>query len=166
MLTEKTIAGSLLFFGGIVYILGITIGDKYSLLIYKSSVLFLGVFVIIGAYFVQKKIGNPIFPILLAIAGIVTAARGLLPQDLMVYFVFAGIEYVVFGLCAILSYKFVESPLGYFSITLGVVSFISVALWISGIELSPGISVTPIIADLADRLWLIGFGAHIINNSK
>lgn len=166
MLTGKTIAGAILFFGGIVYVLGTTIGDKYCLLIYKLSVLFLGVFVIIGAYFVQKSISNPVFSILLAIAGTVTAARGLLPQDSTIYFVFAGIEYVAFGLCAILSYKFVGSPLGYFSITLGVVSFISVGLWISGIELSPGISVTPIIADLADRLWLIGFGSHMISNSK
>jgi len=166
MLKEKTIAGSILFFGGIIYILGTTIGDKYSLLIYNSSVLSFGLFMIFGIFFVQRAIGNPAFSILLALGGIGTAALGLLPQDSIIYFVFAIIEYVAFGLCAILSYKFVESPLGYFSIILGIVSFISVGLWISGIELSPGISVTPIIADLSDRLWLIGFGAHQIGNSK
>ena len=166
MLREKTIAGSILFFAGIIYILGTIIGDKYSLLIYNSSVLSFGLFMIFGIYFVQKAISNPIFSILLAIGGIGTAALGLLPPDSMIYFVFAVIEYVAFGLGAILSYKFVGSPLGYFLIILGIVSFISLGLWISGIELSPGISVTPIIADFSARLWLIGFGAHQIGNSK
>jgi hypothetical protein len=73
---------------------------------------------------------------------------------------------VAFGLCAIFSYKLVSLPLGYLSVLLGVVSFISVGLWLSGIELSPGISVTPIVAEFSGRLWLIGFGAHIINNSN
>ena len=162
----KKIAGSILFFGGIIYILGTTIGNKYNSLISNSSILFLGVSMIIGAYFIQKAISNPVFSILLVLAGIGAAPLGLLSQDSMIYFVFAGIEYVAFGLCAIISYKLVRSPLGYFSIILGIVSYISVALWISGIELSPGISLTPIVADLADRLWLIGFGAYIIGNSK
>ena len=164
---NKKIAGFLLNVGGILYILGTVIGDKYgNATIYNLSVLLLGIFMVVGAYFIQLTFKLGIFSILLAIAGIGTTALGLLEQDSMIYFVFAGIGYVSFALSAITSYKFEESPLGYFSVALGLCTLVALIFWVSGLELSPGITITPIIADFPILLWLISFGAHIIGSSN
>ena len=165
-MNNRKIAGLLLSVGGILYVLGTVIGDKYgNTTIFNLFVLLLGVFMVIGSYFVQLTFKFEIFSILLAIAGIGTAALGLLTQDSMIYFMFAGIAYVSFALSAFISYKYEESPLGYISIALGLFTLIALILWVSGLELSPGITVTPIIADFPILLWLISFGAHIIGPS-
>lgn len=166
-MNNKKIAGLLLNIGGILYILGTVIGDKYgNTMIYNLSVLLLGIFMVIGAYFIQLTFKFEVFSILLAIAGIGTAALGLVAQDSMIYFVFAGIGYISFAFSAILSYRFEKSPLGYISIALGLFTLLALVLWVSGLELSPGITITPIIADFPILLWLISFGAHIIGCSN
>ena len=162
---NKKIAGLLLNIGGILYVLGTVIGDKYgNSMIYNLAVLLLGIFMVIGAYFIQLTFKFQPFSILLAIAGLGTAALGLVEQDSMIYFAFAGIGYMAFAFSAIVSYKFEKSPLGYVSIALGLFTLIAVVLWVSGLELSPEITITPIIADFPILLWLISFGAHIIDS--
>ena len=164
---NKTITGSLLFVGGIIYVLGTVIGDKYgNTLLYDSSVFLLGLFMVIGAYFIQLAFKSGLFSILLAIAGIGTIGVGAFPQDSTIYFAFAGIGYIAFALCAILSYRYEKLPLSYLSIVLGAFSLIALILWVFEIELSPGVTVSPIIVDFPILLWLIGFGAHIIGNSN
>jgi len=164
---NKTIAGTLLFLGGILYVLGTVIGDKYgNTMVYNAAVLLLGILMIAGAYFTQLTFKSGIFTILLILAGIGTAGVGLLEKDSTIYFAFAVIGYVAFALSAIFSYKYEKSPLGHFSVVLGLFTLIALVLWFSGMELSPGITITPIIADFPVLLWLIGFGAHILGESN
>ena len=166
MMENKKIAGSILFLGAVIYIMGTVIGDKYGeALIYNSSVLLLGLFMIIGAYYIQQTFKTGIFSILLIIAGLGTAALGLLEQDSTVYFAFATIGYIAFALSAVFSYKFEKTPFNYFSVILGISTLIAFALWVSGIELSAGVTITPIIADFPVLLWLLGFGAYILGTS-
>jgi hypothetical membrane protein len=164
---NKTLAGSILFVGGILYVLGTIIGEKFGKesLVYNVPVLLLGLFMIASTYYIQRAFKSTLFSGSLALAGIGTVGVGLLGYlmfDATFYYVFAGIGYVFFGLSAIISYKFERSPLSYFSVLLGVVAFTALLLWPLGIELVAGVKATPIIVDFAIVLWLIGFGAHII----
>lgn len=164
---NKTFAGSLLFIGGILYVLGTVIGDKYgNTLIYNTSVFLLGLFMIAGAYFIQQAFKSGLFSILLVIAGIGTLGVGVLPQDSTIYFAFAAIGYVAFALSAVMSYKYEKPPLSYLSVVLAVFSLIALILWAADIELGSGIKVTPILVDFPVLLWLVGFGAHIIGKSN
>ena len=167
MIENRKLAGLVLFLGAIIYILGTVIGDKYgNTMIFNVSVLLLGFLMIVGAYFIQLTYNNPLFSILIAFAGIGTAGLGVLEQDSMIYFTFAAIGYVAFALSAILSSKYEKSPMGIISIILGVFTLFALVLWISGIELSPGITITPIIADYPVLLWLVGFGAYILGEAS
>jgi hypothetical membrane protein len=119
---------------------------------------------IAGTYYVNQVYKSTLFSALILIAGIGTAGVGLLPQDSDIYFVFAYIGYVAFALGAIFSYKYQNKPLNYISIILGILSLVALILWISGVEISSGVTVSPIIADFPVLLWLIGFSAHIIGS--
>ena len=164
---NKTIAGSFLFVGGVLYIFGANIGGKYGNdMIVNLSVVLLGLLMIASTYFIQRAFKSTLFSILIAIAGVGTVGVGLFPWGSEIYYVLAGIGYVFFGLSAIMSYKFEKSPLSYLSILLGVLAFIALVLWAFGIDLGSGVKVTPLAVDNLILPWLIGFGAHIIGDSS
>ena len=160
------IAGSLLFIGGVQYIFGVGAGVHYgNNTVVSSSVVLLGLLLIASAYFILKALKSMPLSILLIIAGIGALGVGFLPWGSTIYYVFAGIGYVSFGISAFLSYKFEKSPLSYMSIVLGALAFIALALWASGIDLGSGTKVTALSVDNLILPWLIGFGATIIADS-
>ena len=160
---NKTISGSILFVGAVVYILGTVAGEKFgNVTLYNASVVLLGLLMLLSVYFIQKAFKSIIFSALIALAGIGTIGVGLLTYASTEYYVLAGIGYIFFALSAIMSYKYEKAPLSYLSIILGVIALLSLGLWAGNIELGPGIKFTPIIIDMAMLLWLSGFGAHII----
>ena len=168
---NKTLAGSVLFVGSVLYVLGTVVGEKFGkeTLIYNAPVLALGLLMIVSTYYLQKAFKSTLFSILIAMAGVSTLGIGLVGYtmfDSTIYYAFAAIGYVFFGLSAIMSYKFEKAPLSYFSVALGVIAFVALLLWPTGIELVAGIKATPIIVDFAVLLWLIGFSAHIIGDSN
>jgi hypothetical membrane protein len=163
---NKVVAGSLLFVGGILYILGAVIGEKFSNnLVVNASVFLLGVFMIVGVYFVQKAFRSVVFSATLALAGIGSIGVGVFQNGSTIYYAFAGIGYVFFAISAIWSYKFEKKPLSYFSVVLGVLSLVALFLWAFGIDLGSGVKLSPLIIDDIVLLWLISFGAHIIGDS-
>ena len=160
---NKTLSGSILFVGAVVYILGTVAGEKFgNVTLYNASVVLLGLLMLLSVYFIQKAFKSIIFSALIALAGIGTIGVGLLTYASTEYYVLAGIGYIFFALSAIMSYKYEKAPLTYLSIILGVIALLSLGLWAGNIELGPGIKITPIIIDMAMLLWLSGFGAHII----
>ena len=160
---NKTLAGSILFVGAIIYILGTIAGEKFAnLTLYNASVVLLGLLMLIAAYFVQSAFKSIVFSALLALAGIGTIGIGLLSYASTEYYVFAGMGYVFFALSAIMSYKYEKAPLSYLSIVLGVAALVALGLWVGNVDLGSGMMVTPIIIDMIVLLWLSGFGAHII----
>ena len=160
---NKTLSGSILFVGSIVYLLGTVTGEKFgNMSLYNTSIVLLGIIVLISIYFIQNAFKSPIFSGLLAVAGIGTIGVGLLNYASTEYYVFAGLGYVFFGLSAIMSYRYEKAPLSYLSIILGAAAFIALGLWAGKVDLGSGMTVTPIIIDTLILLWLAGFSANII----
>jgi uncharacterized membrane protein len=164
-LGNKTIAGSLLFVGGVVYIFGFGLGSHFgNVQLENASIVLLGLLMVASAYFVQKGFNSVIFSILIAVAGIGTIGIGVTTFNMDVYLLFAYIGYIFFGLSAIMAYKFVKSPFSYLSVLLGASSLILLGLWVSGIDIG-GATVSPGLIDNVIMPWLIGFGAYIMGAS-
>ena len=162
---NKTLAGSTLFVGSVIYILGTVLGDKYgNITLYNTSIVLLGVLMLVGAYFVQKAFKSMIFSLSLILAAVGTIGVGLLTYASTEYYVLAGLGYVFFAISAILSYRFEKTPLNYISVVLGAVALLALGLWAGNVDLGSGIMVTPITIDMLVLLWLAGFGAHIIGD--
>lgn len=160
---NKTLAGSILFVGSVIYILGTILGEKYgSITLYNASIVLLGILMLVGAYFVQKAFKSIIFSLSLILAAVGTIGVALLTYASTEYYVLAGIGYVFFAISAIISYKYVKTPLNYVSVVLGVAALLALGLWAGNVDLGSGIMVTPITIDMIVLLWLAGFGAHII----
>jgi hypothetical protein len=162
---NKTVAGTLLFVGGVIYVFGVGIGIHYSnTTVLNASEVLVGLLIIAGAIFIQKALKSMPFTILLILAGI-GAFYILLPLNSNEYYALAYMGYIFFGLAAIMSYKFEKSPLSYISVLLGILALIMFALWVSGINLGSGVKIAPSVVDDLIVPWLLGFGAHIIGNS-
>jgi hypothetical protein len=161
---NEKVAGLLLLVGGILYLWLDSIGVHYSNFdLVNVGLVLLGVLMIAGAYFIQVAFKSMLFTILIVLAAIGTLVIGVVPYGgpSSLYYPFAYLGYVFFALSAIMSYKFEKSPLKYVSIILGVLSLLGLVLWVSGVEISSGITVSPTVIDYLILPWLITFGAYI-----
>jgi hypothetical membrane protein len=192
---NKRIAGLLLFVGVVQYVLAVVISEavysSYSVgqqalsdlgdwslagnsaAIFDVSVILMGVFVIAGAYFIQRGFKNRLFSSLLVVVGVGSIGVGVVAENisLPVHSVFA-LAVFVFGVAsAIMSYKFEKSPLSYISVILGAIVLASLVLFLlgqgsSGFYLGLGLGGMERFIIYPFLLWSLGFGAYLIGESS
>ena len=182
---DRKIAGSLLFIGAVLCVLGIIVAEAFytgystsenyisdlgvgpSSLIFNSSLFLLGVLTVGGAYFIQRAFDFRLFSIFAAITGIGAMGVGLFPEDAgVVHVVFSFITFLFAGLSAIMSYKLQKQPFSYFSVILGVVVLLALVLFASGTFLGLGKGGMERMIAYPALLWAIGFGGHLISYSS
>ncbi|MFQ6089056.1 MAG: DUF998 domain-containing protein [Candidatus Methanofastidiosia archaeon] len=182
---DKKVAGALLFFGSVQFILLLVVTEAlypdYSVsenyiselgvgttsLIFNTSVFLLGLFVVAGAYFVQRAFGFRLFSVLLTLTGIGAMGVGLFPMDAgEIHLIASLITFTFGGLSAIVSYKLLKTPLSYFSVLLGVLALVALALFFSGTHLGLGVGGMERMVAYPTLLWAIGFGGSLIGHSS
>lgn len=182
---SRKIAGLLLVVGGVLCVLGMIVAEALypgysasenyisdlgvgpSALIFNSSVFLLGVLAVCAAYFMQKALNFKLFSILTAITGIGAMGVGLFTEDAgVIHAVFSLITFLFAGISAIVSYKLQKPPLSYLSVVLGGVSLVALVLFASGFYLGLGKGGMERMIAYPALLWTIGFGGHIIGDSK
>ena len=182
---NRKIAGLLLIVGGILCVLGMIVAEALypsystsenyisdlgvgpSALIFNSSVFLLGVLAVCAAYFIQKAFNFKLFSILAAIIGIGAMGVGLFTEDAgVIHTVFSLITFLFAGISAIVSYKLQKPPLSYVSVVLGSVSLVALVLFASGFYLDLGKGGMERMIAYPALLWTIGFGGHLIGDSK
>ncbi len=182
---NRRIAGSLLFVGGVLCVLGIIVAealypgystsDNYisdlgvgpSSLIFNSSVFLLGILAVIGAYFIQEAFGFRLFSLFAAITGIGAMGVGLFPEDAgVIHAVFSLITFLFAGLSAIISYRLQKPPFSYYSVILGVTALLALVLFASGVFLGLGKGGMERMIAYPALLWAIGFGGHLTGYSS
>jgi len=134
-----------------------------SSMIFNSSVILLGLTIILGAYFVHRAFGAKLLTAFLILAGVGAMGVGLFPETAgILHSVFSLITFLFGGLSAIAAYKIEKSPLNYFSVILGIVTLIALALYTSSnfLGLGPG-GMERMIAYPA-LLWGVGLGGHMM----
>jgi len=182
---NRKIAGSLLFIGGVLCVLGIIIAEALhpgystsenyisdlgvgpSSLVFNSSLFLLGVLALSSAYFIQRAFNLSLFSILTAITGIGAMGVGLFTEDAgVIHVIFSFITFLFAGLSAIMSYKLQKPPFSYFSVTLGVVTLMALILFASETFLGLGKGGMERMIAYPALLWAVGFGGHLIGCSN
>ena len=96
--TSKTVAGTLLFVSGVIYVFGVGVAEHYSNTAgLNTSVILSGLLIIAGAVLIQRALKSIPFTILLILAGI-GAFYILLPVGSNEYWALADIGYIFSGL--------------------------------------------------------------------
>jgi hypothetical protein len=127
----------------------------------------------VGAYYIQRAFKDRLFTSLLVISGVCAVLAGAVALNIssLVHGIFGLVVFVFGAVSAILSSKFVKSPLSCAPVVLGAVSLLATALLILGqrssdfyLGLGAGGMERFIIYPLI--LWLLGFGAYLIGDSS
>ncbi|MGQ9506415.1 MAG: DUF998 domain-containing protein [Candidatus Bathycorpusculaceae bacterium] len=182
---NKKVAGFLLLVGAVQFVLGMIIAEALypgystsgnyisdlgvgpSALIFNSSICFLGVFIVAGAYFVLRAFKSKLFSILLAITGIGAIGVGIFTEDYPpLHGIFSLITFLFAGVSIIFSYKFEKPPLSYLSILLGVASLVSLVLFGFGVYFGLGKGGMERMIAYPVLLGAIGLGGYFIGDSK
>jgi hypothetical membrane protein len=170
---------------------GYSVSDNYisdlgvgpSSTIFNSSIFLLGLFSIIGAYFLPRTSNFRALTVLLVLMAIGAMGTGVLTKDLtMIHGAVSSMAFVFSGLSAIASFKVLKMPLSAISVILGLITLGALALFAGGL-LESG-AFTSIEAPASDLflgmgpggmermivypalIWLAGFSGYLIALSE
>ena len=191
---NKRIAGLLFIVAVVQYVLAIVISEaiypSYSVMgqmvselgdwsfagnnaaIFNTSAILWSIFFIAGAFFIHRIFKNKLFTSLLVICGIGSLIPGFVALNISfeVHALFAMVAFISASASAIMSYKFVKSPLSYISVILGVLTLSAMGLFMlgqgdSGFFLGIGLGGMERIALYPILFWMLGFGGYLIGDS-
>jgi len=146
-----------------------------SALLFASSVVILGLTLVICAYYLHRAFRWMPATLLVAITGLGAIGVGVFPETMAVpHEIFSLVTFLFVGLAAIASYKLQKKPLGYLSVILGVLTIASLILAVpatwqfrltassSGFYLGLGIGGIERLVAYPAILWAISFGSHLM----
>jgi len=120
----------------------------------------------IGTLFVWRGFRYRLLPVFFGLTFLGSMGIGLFPETAWAIHMIAGLVTAIFGgLSAIASYRMLKAPLSYFAILLGVMTLISLALWISNVFLGLGTGGMERMIFYPVPIWAMGFGAYLIGFS-
>jgi hypothetical membrane protein len=190
------IAGTLLFIGGIQFVIALFIAEalypSYSIAnnyisdlgvwgtssanVFNPSVMLFGATVLASAYFIQKHFKRRTFSVLVAIAGAGTLGVGIFPENTFVvngipvlHSLSALLAFVVGGINAVAIFKITKGPFRYLSVILGVVALSSVVLFIAthgSGGLGVGAGGMERLMTYPTVLGLIGLGGYLLGSAN
>ena len=129
--------------------------------IFNLSVSLLGLIGIIAAYFLLQR--DKIMGFLIGLSSIGALGVGIFPMDIPTpHSISALITFLFSGLAQIYSYRLERTYLKYLWILSGVVTLISLALFISGVYLGLGRGGMERMIVYPALIWLIGFGRSLL----
>jgi len=190
--TDRRLAGILAFIGGVQCLIGIIIAEDlypgYSVsmnylsdlgatcritciveqpasIVFNSTLVLLGVFVIPAAYFLYGSSRNLPVPSLLVLSAIGAIGVGVFPETTGVVHTIVSLMVFLFGgLSAIASYHILELPINYLSVGLGALTLLALILFSSGNYLGIGPGGMERMVAYPALLWLVGFGAYLMKS--
>lgn len=131
--------------------------------IFNSSVILLGLMVLIGAYFLQRAFHWKPVTVMVALAGIGALGAGLFPETTgVLHSIFSLIVFLFAGLSAVVTARFQKKPLSYFSVVLGLLTLSALVLSLGGNYLGLGGGGMERMVVYPVLLATIGFGGHLM----
>lgn len=191
-LSNASKAGAAIFVGGVQFAMGMVLAEIYfpnynvstnyisdlgafcsasgpclinqpTATIFNSSLVILGLSVLVGAFFLQRSFRYKAATVLVAIAGIGAMGVGLFPETTGVWHsLFSLIVFLFSGLSALVTSRFQRKPLFYFSILLGLITLSSLVLYVGGEYLGLGAGGMERMVVYPVLIWSIGFGGHMM----
>jgi len=134
-----------------------------SAYLFDSSIVVLGLLIIMGAFFLHRAFKWMPATILIAIAGAGCVGVGLFPETTgIIHHIFSDITFLFIGISAIVTFKLQKKPMGYFSALLGVVTLVAAALYSTDVYLGLGAGGMERMIVYPTMLWALGFGGHMV----
>lgn len=193
IMNYKRAAGILIFTGAVQFIIGMNVAEflypgysvsnnfisdlgatcrgstctvnQPSATIFNLSVSLLGLFILIGSYFLWREFQSPVVPILFALTGIGAIGVGMFPETSgMIHEFVSLIAFLFGGLSAISSIKIAKAPISYFSVLMGITSLIALVLFAFEIYLGFGPGGMERMIAYPMLLWAAGFGGYLMSS--
>lgn len=131
--------------------------------IFNSSIVLLGLTILVGAFFLQRAFHWKPATALIAIAGVGALGVGLFPETTGVWHgIFSLIVFLFAGLSAVVTARFQKKPMFYFSILLGFVTLGALFLYVGSIYLGLGPGGMERMIVYPALLWSLAFGGHLM----
>jgi hypothetical membrane protein len=152
---------------------GGTCPTQSSWIIFDTSVVILGLSALISAYFLYRYFRWKPITGLLALTGLGAVGVGVFNESapFMLHTIFSLLTFLSIGLTALLSYRLQKPPLGYFSIILGLVSLVSLVLFVPDTGVTVG-GILGIGVGGLERMivypvlfWSLAFSGHLMATS-
>jgi hypothetical membrane protein len=189
--SDRKIAGAILFVGVLQFVVGLNVAEDlypgYSVsmnyisdlgatcditcnivqpssAIFNSSVILLGLLILVATFFIHRAFRTKLLSILLVLTGVGAIGVGVFSETtLTLHWIFALITFLFGGLSAIASYKIEKAPKNYLSAMLGILTLAALVLFISGrfLGLGPGGMERMIVYPAL--LWGIGLGSYMMH---
>jgi hypothetical membrane protein len=132
-------------------------------LIFDSSIVLLGLLILVGAYFLQRSFRDMPATVMIALAGVGAIGVGLFPETTGIWHsIFSLMVFLFAGLAALVTARFQRKPLFYFSIILGLFTLAALVLYIGGDYLGLGAGGMERMVVYPVLVWSIGFGGHLM----
>jgi len=137
--------------------------NQPSSTIFNSSVVLLGLLVLVGAYFLQRAFHWKPAAAMIALAGIGAVGVGLFPETTGVWHgLFSLIVFLFAGLSAVVTARFQKKPMSYFSIILGFATLVALVLYVGGNYFGLGSGGMERMVVYPVLVATIAFGGHLM----
>ncbi len=132
--------------------------------IFNSSIILLGILVIISSWLLYKIFKSKVLSTVLFLTGFGATGVGIFPEGspLHLHTIMSAVTFIFAGLTAITAYKFTPKPISWISVILGILSLTALGLFASGNYLGIGHGGMERMIVYPVLLWALVFGGHII----
>jgi hypothetical membrane protein len=132
--------------------------------LFDSSIIILGIAVMASAYFLYEGFGSRVFSILTGLTGLGAFLVGVFNENFgAIHGYVSDLTFILGPLTAIYAFRFEKSPMKYFSVVLGILSYIGIAFFISSPStLALGVGGWERMIVYPFLLWGIGFGGYLM----
>jgi len=155
-------AGTLLLFGSVQFFLLLVIAEA----LYPGYSVSENYISNLGVGPTSLIFNSSVFSVFLILIGAGAIGVGLFTENSGdIHFAASLITYIFGELAAVVSYKLQPPPLSYFSVLLGVISFVALVLFTSGIYLGLGVGGMQRLVAYPVLLWAVSFGSFLISSS-
>jgi hypothetical membrane protein len=190
-MNNRKMAGTFIFVGAVQFIIGMVLAEIFypgynvsenyisdlgatcrdtctiyqpTAFIFNTSVIILGILILLGSYCIWQEFQNIIISILIALSGLGAMGVGLFPETAgNLHLIVSFIAFFFGALSAIAASKLVKSPFTYFSVILGISSLAALTLF--GLQFYLGLGPGGMERMIAYPvlLWAVGFGGYLMS---
>ncbi len=191
---NRGLAGAFMFIGSMQFVIGMVLAEIFypgynvsanyisdlgatcrdtciiyqpSAFIFNTSVIFLGILILISSYCLWLEFKNNLISIFIGLSGLGAVGVGLFPETAgILHLIVSLVTFLFAALSAIAARNFVKPPFTYFSVFLGVASLAALVLF--GLKFYSGLGPGGMERMIAYPvlLWVIGFGGYLMSSDK
>jgi len=138
-----------------------------SAFIFNSSVILLGITIILSSYFIWREFNSSIIAALFFLSGLGAIGVGSFPETAGSLHVIVSFITFFFGeLAAIATSRLVKAPFSYFSVLMGISSLAALVLFGLNTYLGLGPGGMERMIAYPVLMWALGFGGYMMSDDK